>query len=105
MTFGDRRSGIFTGLEPIAFLVLSHFLSSRPKAALILVLVVGTIRLVGTDANNARVQQQKPKYFAARSRGMVLLAARYVGTRPNPLCWDDPFPFQQGIEANRLRGS
>jgi hypothetical protein len=28
-----------------------------------------------------------------------LLAARYVGNRPNPLCWNDPFPFQQGIEA------
>jgi hypothetical protein len=23
-----------------------------------------------------------------------LLAARYVGNRPNPLCWNDPFPFQ-----------
>jgi len=28
-----------------------------------------------------------------------LLAARYVGNRPNPLRWNDPFPFQQGIEA------
>jgi len=27
------------------------------------------------------------------------IAARYVGNRPNPLCWNDPFPFQQGIEA------
>ena len=27
------------------------------------------------------------------------IAARYVGNRPNPLCWNDPFLFQQGIEA------
>lgn len=26
-------------------------------------------------------------------------SAVYVGNRPNPLCWNDPFPFQQGIEA------
>ena len=33
------------------------------------------------------------------SAALGLLAARYVGNRPNPLCWNDPFPFQQGIEA------
>ena len=32
------------------------------------------------------------------NRGYCILA-RYVGNRPNPLCWNDPFPFQQGIEA------
>src|SRR6266700_3967200 len=30
---------------------------------------------------------------------LVKLFVSVMANRPNPLCWNDPFPFQQGIEA------
>ena len=48
------------------------------------------------QTTNARIPNS---LMANSARRASRSTGRYVGTRPNPLCWDDSFPFQQGIKA------